>query len=164
MQLARIQVFHDVTILLAQFLEGFEIVEFQEIGKCSVLQENRFLINLEVRIRLPQIVHLHNQELVASLAHLVLDLLDLWFDLLKADGVLAYCLGWMLHVEDHIVQLVDLLDVLIEVLVNVCVEKVLDHVLGQKRVVDVVLEQLVQRSLVGQVEALALVLQVAHFV
>lgn len=133
-------------------------MQFQEVGKCSVLQQNRFLINLEVCVRLPQIVHLHYEELVAPLAHLVLHFLNFWFDLLKADGVLADSLWRMLYVEDHVVELVDLLDVLVQVVVDVGAEQVVDHVLRKQRVVQVILEELVELSLVGQVEAFTLVL------
>lgn len=110
-QLIGIQVFHDIAVFLTQVLECFEVVQLEEVSKCSILEQNRFLINLEVCVRLPQIVHLHHEELVASLAHLVLQLFNLRLYLLKTDGVLADGLGRMLYIEHHIVKLVYLFDI-----------------------------------------------------
>lgn len=119
---------------------------------------------MEVCVRLPQIVHLHYQELVAALAHLVLELFNFWLDLLKTDGILADGLRRMLHVKDHVVELVDSLDVEVEVFINVRAEQEVDHVFGEECVVNVVLEQSVELPLVRKVETFTLMLQVAHLV
>lgn len=139
-------------------------MQLQKVGQSPILEQNGLLINLEVRVWLAQVVHFHDQELVGALAHSVLELLNLWLDLLETDRVLSDRLRWMLNVEDHVVELVDFLDVLIEVIIDVGAEQVVHHLLRQQSVVQVVREELVEGLLMGEIEALAFVLQVPYFV
>ena len=90
MKFCRVQVIHNFTIFLANFLENILIMKFQKWHQRSVLQENRFLINLKISVSLSQIVHFSNQKFIGSTANFVLELIDLWLDWLKTLGILTY--------------------------------------------------------------------------
>lgn len=155
-QLSRIEVVHDLTVLFTQFLEYLLVVNSQERHKCLVFQQNRFLVDLKICVWLSQIVHLRQQESVRSAAHLVLQFLDLWLDLLQALGILANSIRWILHVKDHFVQLFNLVKIAYGVSFYILIAEDLNEIICEQCAVQVIGQELVQIPSIPQLYVIGL--------
>lgn len=88
--------FHLLGVQIRQLYVGLEVMVPQESYQGLVLEQNVLLVDLEVRLGFPQIVHLGYQEVTGTGTHFELKFLHFWLDLLEYFGVLELCVADLL--------------------------------------------------------------------